>query len=407
MQIQRRPSHATRRGGPSCLTIVLGLLGLVFAAFLSANAQEVRDVLVPSPTPLPTRSAASYATSASLYARDGDYEQAIASYENAIQLDPKKSEYYVKLIDLLTRNNQAESALFWAERVYLLEPNNGAVLTSVAAAYLLNGNRLAEIGAREEANLQYQRAIDTADQAIKVDGSNATAYAYLAGALINQSRDNFARAQEMVDTAVVLAPDNAIVRYYRALVFENQGYYKQAIAEYETAVGLDPAYVDPALALAYSYFYSDNRQRAILILRDLIDNNPRNANAHDALGWFYFLAGQYPEAETVLEQAVELDPDMIRARAHLGAAYYRQFNYENAIPELELAVNSYDEVTATRALFYNMLAFSYYRLYGDCEKAEPLFREVISLGIEDLNVENAQAGLEECRQANLQNSTSP
>lgn len=384
------------------MIVFVVIAGAVF--MLASNANTVIEAIVPTPTPEPTRSAASYATSASLYQRDGKYEEAISSYENAIQLDSDNPAYYVSLIRLLTLTNRPDDALFWAERVIMLEPNNDQVLAAAAAAYLLNAERLAEVGEREEADLQYQRAIDGAQQATQINPNNADAYAYLAGALILQNRDNFSRAQEMVDTAVALDPENAVVRYYRGIVLETQGFYAQAIDEYETAVRLDPTYVDPALSLAYSYFYSDNRQRAILILRDLIEANPTDANAHDALGWFYFLAGQYPEAETYLEEAVALDPDMVRARAHLGATYFRQFNYVNAIPELEAAISEFGGVTPTRALFYNMLGFSYFRQDGNCGKAVPLFQQVVDLDTNDINEDNARQGLEDCRQANIEES---
>ena len=404
MQINRRPSSYPRRGGPSCLTMIVFMLLGALAFMLASNANTVIEAIVPTVTPEPTRSAASYATSASLYRRDGEYEQAIASYENAIQLDSNNSSYYVDLVQLLTLTNQPDQALFWAERVILLAPNNDEVLAAVAAAYLLNGRRLAEIGQFEEASLQYQRAIDSAQQATQVNPNNALGYAYLAGALMAQSNSNFVQAQEMVDTAVALEPDNPVVRYYRGVVLENQGFYPQAIDEYETAVALDRTYVDPALALAYSYFYSENRQRAIIILRDLIEANPINANANGALGWFYFLAGQYPEAQIYLEDAVELDPEMVRFRAQLGATYFRQFNYISAIPELELAIEEFGEVTTTRALFYNMLGFSYYRQDSDCAKAMPIFQQVVDLGTGDLNEDNARQGLEDCRQANIEQS---
>ncbi|MCA9979931.1 MAG: tetratricopeptide repeat protein [Anaerolineales bacterium] len=404
MQINRRSSSYPRRGGPSCLTMIVFVVvaGAVF--MLASNANTVIEAIVPTPTPEPTRSAASYATSASLYQRDGEYEQAISSYENAIQLDSENPAYYVALINLLTLTNQPDDALYWAERVILLESGNDEVLSAVAAAYLLNGRRLAEVGELEEADLQYQRAIDSAQQATQINGNSGLAYAYLAGALIAQNPNNFARAQEVVDLAVALEPDNPVVRYYRGVVLETQGYYAQAIDEYETAVSLDATYVDPALSLAYSYFYSDNRQRAIIILRDLIEANPTDANTHDALGWFYFLAGQYPDAEIYLEEAVRLDPEMVRARAHLGATYFRQFNYLNAIPELEMAVENFGGVTPTRALFYNMLGFSHFRQDGNCQAAVPLFQQVIELDTNDINEDNARQGLEDCRQANIEES---
>lgn len=418
MVINRRPSRYPRRGGPSCLTILLFILGTAVVGFLTANASDIRDAIVPTPTPEPTRTAASYAISASLYQNDGDYERAIASYENAITLNPENWHYYTDLIRLLTFASDPEGAIYWAERAILLEPDKPEVLTSVAAAYLLNGQRLAEVGERAEADLQYQQAIDTARRAVQVDPNNAEAYAYLAGALIYQDRENFAEAQEMADTALAIAPKNAVVRFYRGVVLETQGYYQLAIEQYELARDEDPNYLEPALALAYSYFYTENRARAINVLRDLIENNPTNADAHDALGWMLFLAGQYPEAEVYLEDAVELDPSLVRAQAHLGAAYYKNFNYEMAIPRLEDAVLAYEDSFAngvnlndSSALYYNYLGFAYYYLDSSlCNQradeyvftANQVFQRVVeSMGEDSFRGQDALFGMDECRQATL------
>lgn len=403
MIIDRQPSHYPRRGGPSCLGIATAFFGVLAFVFLSSNWQSVSEAIIPTPTPEPTRSADSYALSASLYQRDGEYNNAIEMLEKAIVLDSENPNYYVELVNLLTLEGEAADALVWAERVNLLAPEDDNVLTAVSAAYLLNGTRLAETGERDEADLQYQRAIDTSRRATEINPNNATAYAYLAGALVQQNRDNFPEAQQLIDTALAVDTEDPIVHYYRGIVFETQGYYQRAIESYESAKQLNAAYVDASLALAYGYFYTDNRQRAIIVLRDLIEANPNNADAHDALGWMYFLAGQYPEAETYLEEAVVLDTEMIRARAHLGATYFRQFNYDAAVPELEAAIATFDGPSETNALFYNMLGFSYYYLDTNlCDNAEPLFQQVLEVSAPDtFNGQNAQQGMDDCRQARL------
>lgn len=420
MRLDRRPRRYRRRQwwNPSCMTLITIVLVVLGVIFFGRNATTVIDAIVPTPTPEPTRSAASYATSASLYWRDGDYESAITSYENAIFLDSQNDRYYVELINLYTLAGDVEGAQDAAQKVLLLAPEDDRVLAAVASAYLLNGDRLSEVGDRSEAELAYQEAIDTARQAISINPNNPEAYAYLAGGLIKQSRDNFQEAQEMVDLALAIDPQNARVRFYRAIVLENQGYYELAIEEYEQARTLDPSYTEPALALAYTYFYTDNRARAINVLRELIENNPNNPDLHDALGWMLFLAGQYPEAEVYLEDAVSLDPGMIRAKAHLGAAYYKNFNYELAIPQLEEAVTTYrlnyengTPLTDSTALYFNYLAFAYYRTDPSlCYEtrapyqynATTLFNIVLeAMGPDGIRGQNAQVGLEDCRQFSL------
>ncbi len=418
MVINRSPSPYPRRGGPSCLMIIVLIAVGIGIGFGFTNSDEIVQVIVPTVTPEPTRSAESFAFSAQLYNRDGDTEKAIEAYRFAIDLDPDASNYYIELINLLTIEGDAVEALNVAEQVSLIAPDDPDVLVAVAAAYLQNGERLAEIGERDDALNQYERAIQSAERAIGKNPNLAPAYALQAGALIQQDRDNFNRANELIDLAIALDSSNEVVHFYRGVVLETQGYYDRAIESYEMARQLNPAYLAASLAVAYSYFYTDNRQRAIVTLRDQIEETPNNASLQDALGWMYFLAGQYPEAEATLEKAVALDDSLVRAHAHLGAAYFKNFNYVFAIPSLETAVTAYEAnrteenpLTDSTSLYYNYLAFAYFRENPDwcfiapndeAFTAEELFNIVIDqMGPDGIRGENAKIGLEDCRKARI------
>ena len=418
MVINRSKSPYPRRGGPSCLTLILVFLAGGAAVFLFSNVEQVVEVIVPTVTPEPTRSAESFAFSAALYNRDGETEKAIEAYRTAIRLDSNNTNYYIDLIDILTIEGNAEAALEIAEQVSIIAPDDPDVLVAVASAYLQNGERLAEIGERDLALNQYERAIQSAERAIGKNPDLANAYALQAGALIQQDRDNYARANDLINLAIAIDTQSEVVHYYRGVVLETQGYYDRAIESYEQARQINPAYLDASLAVAYSYFYTDNRQRAIVTLRDQIEATPNNASLYDALGWMYFLAGQYAESEATLEKAVNLDDSLVRAKAHLGAAYFKNFNYDNAIPRLEEAVASYQQgriegtpLTESTSIYYNYLAFAYFRENPDfcftkqsesAFTAEELFTIVIEeMGTEGIRGENAQVGLEDCRKARI------
>ncbi|MFT7584917.1 MAG: tetratricopeptide (TPR) repeat protein [Cellvibrionaceae bacterium] len=397
------------------LLIILTAGGLIT---LFSNIEQVVQVIIPTITPEPTRSAESFAFSAALYNRDGDTEKSIEAYRKAIVLDSNNPNYYIDLINLLTIEGDAEEALEVAEQVSIIAPDDADVLVAVASAYLQNGERLAEIGERDLALSQYERAIQSAERAIGKNPDLAVAYALQAGALIQQDRDNYQRSNELIELAIALDTKNEVVHYYRGIVFETQGYYDRAIESYEAARQINPAYLDASLAVAYSYFYTDNRQRAIVTLRDQIEATPNNASLYDALGWMYFLAGQYAESEATLEKAVNLDASLVRAQAHLGAAYFKNSNYDFAIPRLESAVDSYEQgrredipLTESTSIYYNYLAFAYYRtnedfcfapMSDDSYTAEGLFNIVIEeMGPEGIRGENAKVGLEDCRKARI------
>jgi superkiller protein 3 len=368
--------------------------------WIIANADTVRETIILPPTPEPTRSAASYAASAALLERDGDFEEAANAYEQAVRLDSGRVEFYIPLINLLNSMGQPEEAMTWAEQTVILAPENDAVWAVLAAAHLALGDRLSDIGDPTNADLAYAESVRAARSAIDLNPSNATAYAYLAGALSQLGPEQYVRAQEAADVALAIDPDNPVVRQYMAAVLELQGFYPAAIEQYQLAIDQNPNIAELYIGMAYNFYATRDIPTAILTFQDALDVNPNSAAAYDGLGWMYFLIGEYPSAEKNLIEAVALDPEMVRAHSHLGAAYYRNLNYDSAISELELAVEEYEDVTVPNSTYFNMLGLAYFfKDEENCDKAIPLFQKVLETIPDEVN---ALEGLELCHAAELE-----
>jgi tetratricopeptide (TPR) repeat protein len=374
--------------------LVLSAFGL--GMLVVSNADQVRDVIVPTATPEPTRSAAEYATSAALYERDGEHENAVEAYEQAIALDSSNVNYYMKLIDLLIAIGRSEDALQRAEQAMVIASERPEVWVALASAHLANANRLQETGDPAGADLEYQETINAAVQATELNPNLAEGYAYMAQALVALGPERFDEALDNASLGVDLAPNSPITRRAMALVYEMRGLYDNAIQEYLVALDNDPTLVDIRTDLAYLYFFTDRRQQAIIAMQEVLEMDPNNAAAYDGLAYFYFILGQYPRAEENAFQAVQLDPEMTRARAHLGAAYFQQSKYDTAIEELSIAVAAYDNVTTSNATYFNMLGRAYY-YQNRCSEAEPYFQRVLTAAPDEVAVAQAQEGLELCR----------
>lgn len=401
MEIRRRPPKRAR-GGPSCLLVLLVIAALAAGVFVIANADTVRETIILPPTPEPTRSAASYAASAALLERDGEQNEAVDAYEQAIRLDGARVEYYLPLIDLLVALDRPEEALEWAEQAVILAPENAQVWSATAGAQLAMGERLLDMGDPTNADLAFAETVRAARSSTDLDPSNAEAYAYLAGALAQLGPEQYAGAQEAAEIALSLEPDNPIVRLHLATILELQGFYPAAIEQYQLAIDQAPDMVELYVGLAYNYYATRDIPTAILTFQDALDIDEANAAVYDGLGWMYFLIGEYPSAEENLIKAVELDPELVRAHAHLGAAFYRNLNYDSAIPELEHAVERYEDVTVANSTYFNMLGLAYYfKGEENCDQAVELFRRVLEVIPDDIN---AEEGLELCRAAAIETS---
>jgi superkiller protein 3 len=376
------------------------LAAVAGVAVLVANAEEVRDTFISPPTPQPTRSPASYATSGALLRDDGEYEEAIAAYEQAITLDNSQVGYYIPLIELYTLVGDPGAALEWEEQATTLSEGNKELLVALAAAHLAHGDRLAEIGDPAGADLAYEQAARLAREATDLDPNDAEAYAYLAGALAAQGPDQLTFAQEAAQIAIELDPGNPIIHRYMAAVLEVQGLYDSAIEQYTLALENNPPMpAELYIGLAYNQYAVGNIPGAILTFQEAIDVDPENADAYEGLGYMNFLIGEYPAAQENLQKAVNLDPAMVRGHAHLGAAHFRQFNYPAAIAELTVAIEEYEKVTFANAPYFVMLGLAHYRNDENCGAAEPLFEAVLAVVPDD---ENAIEGLDLCHAVELQ-----
>ncbi|MEJ2748360.1 MAG: tetratricopeptide repeat protein, partial [Anaerolineae bacterium] len=321
MEIKRTPPRYPRKG-PSCLLVIITAVVVGIGAYIITNRDTVREAIIPTPIPDPTRSATEYALLADLSEKDGQLSEAVDYLETAVRLDATKPEFIIRLIKLLVQTGDPVRALEVSDQATVLAPDNDEVWTAVAAAHIANGDRLTNVGDSVGASLEYAQAVQAADNAIDINGDNAVAYAYkAAGLVLPQDPNKYERAQEAALTAVEKNPekpeDQALVRLYMAITLELQGYYADARQQYQMGIDADPTMTDLYIGLAYNYFGTGSTAEAVLTFQDAIANDPTNATAFDGLAYMYLQLGELPLARENAQQAIELDPNMARAYGSL------------------------------------------------------------------------------------------
>jgi len=85
------------------------------------------------------------------------------------------------------------------------------------------------------------------------------------------------------------------------------GKLEDALACYEQALAIDPAYVDAWHAMAMAYNELGRHDRAIEAGKRLVELTPDDVLAHTSLSRFYQAAGMVPEAEAEGAKARMLD----------------------------------------------------------------------------------------------------
>jgi tetratricopeptide (TPR) repeat protein len=315
------PQRKKRR--PSWALIVILLL-LIAAGLYVLNMINQGQIERPfEPTPVPTRSALSYADEARDLYQQGKLDEAIVVYDQAIALDPDDVSFYVKQARLLTLRNRPVEAVQVAQKAVDMSPENAQAWAVLGMAHDWNGD--------------IAQAINACKQAIDLDPTYARAYAYLAEAYTDAVR--WGEAREAADLALQLDDHDEDVQRNYGYMLEFQGDYTGAIVAYERALEIHPNLAYIHVAIGRNYRALGDYDAAARSFQRATEINPSDAEAFDQLGWTYYGLEEYEQAETYLQKAIEADPEFGQAFGHLAINYWSRRNWEDAIPNFERAID--------------------------------------------------------------------
>ena len=162
--------------------------------------------------------------------------------------------------------------------------------------------------------------------------------------LVEKQSNNIARAIEALERAVQLEPSNADARHLLATTLLRAGRTRDAVAQWEKAVTLNPEHGEALYNLARALRDQDPDKAQLHLKRfQTLQEKQRITDRADTLGNFALAAASardWPQAIAQLKEALELCADC-RSRAdlhkNLGLVYCRSGDLENGERELRLA----------------------------------------------------------------------
>ena len=273
--------------------IVLLMFALSALACLPCGLLGGKEAAQPTPaeiskptTVAPTApSASEHMDLGMAYYEQGKYDEAVAEFQAAIELEPDDAEAHRNL----------------------------------GTAYL-------EQGELEEAVASY-------GQAIELDPDFGEAYGDLAGAYVNLGR--LSEAIAAGEKAIELAPDYAMAYNNLGFAYYTQGMLDEAIAEYQEAIRINPDFDKAHDNLGVAYMMQDQLDEAIAEFKEVIRINPDHVGGHVNLGFAYSTQGMLDEAIAEYQEAIRINPDLALPHKNLGLAYRNQGRIDEAIAEFE------------------------------------------------------------------------
>ena len=190
-----------------------------------------------------------------------EYDDAIEAYTSAIALDPNYAAAYNNRGAVYAKNSLIKA---------LLDKNKNP--------------RIADVY-KNNADEDYDRAIEDYNKAIALDPNYADAYnnrgaVYAKNSLIkalldknknpriadvykNNADEDYDRAIEDYNKAIALDPNYALAYARRGSAYDNKGQYDRAIEDYNKAIALDPNYAAAYNNRGLAYYKKGNMGRAI------------------------------------------------------------------------------------------------------------------------------------------------
>jgi tetratricopeptide (TPR) repeat protein len=314
------------------------------------------------PTPIPTRSGASYQADAEAALAVADYDGALAAYRQMSRLEPDNATPYVALSQLYLLLQDLTQAYEMAQEAVALAPDDPDALAALARAEDWRGD--------------YEEAINHALDALEIDPEHVQTLAVLAE--IYTDVGNWDVAQDYLNQAFALDASHILAWRNQAYLYERQGEYERAVEAYTAALELAPE--------RYDLYIEQGRQYRIGLLEyERANESYRQAVevyespvTLDALGFGLYNVGDHLQAIRTLRRAVELDPNYGPAQVHLGMALYARRNYEDTVPSLERGVELLGENARVEHLYTLGLAHIF-KDPSDCEEAEIWLRKALEI----------------------------
>jgi len=194
---------------------------------------------------------------------------------------------------LSKRNSQGfEKALTYFDQAIQLDPNCALAYAGLADTYTLLG--AASYGTLSSADVM-GKAKEAAIKALQLDDGLAEAHASLAFVKFRLDWD-WSGAEQEFQRAVDLNPNYATAHHWHALYLAAMGKAAEALAEVNRAQAQDPLSLIVRSAVGRVLHFAREYDRAIAQFRSALDMDPNFAQAHFDLGMSYAQCGRFSDA---------------------------------------------------------------------------------------------------------------
>jgi tetratricopeptide (TPR) repeat protein len=250
----------------------------------------------------------------------GEYDEAIAAFRTAIQIEPGRAVAHYNLGVALFQQGKLDEAIATWRVATRLNPDDATAHSSLGIALATQG--------------RWDEAIAERRAAIRLNPEDALARADLGRALVAQGQWDDAIAE--FRAAIRLQPDYANAHYILGICLSTQGKLEEAIAEFREATRLEPTAPGAHNHLAWvlaspSTSPRSDYEEALTHARKAVELAPSDVASVNTLALAEYRSGHWAESVAAAERAMQLrDGDSALDWFILALALWRKGEKDNA-----------------------------------------------------------------------------
>ena len=157
-------------------------------------------------------------------------------------------------------------------------------------------------------------------------------------------------------------------------------------------------WMEKYMADAERLIYENKVEDGLVLLNNLLYDEPGYGSLHNHLGWAYmYYTADVAKAELHFRMAMNFDLEFAPPYLHLGTLYMRSGKHSEAISILEAGLT---KPNANRVVLLENIAHAY-ELRCEYSKAIKAYKEAIRASVVSFEINNLMEGIKRCRKKRL------
>jgi adenylate cyclase len=241
---------------------------------------------------------------------------------------------YLQANELISKINPESNALAkkLANEAIALDPDYAWAYYILGRSYMVD----VWVGSSKSPKESIEKAIELAQKAITLDGTNVNANCLLSFlySMTNQHDKAIAQAEK----AVALNPNSALAHFLVGKTLSFAGRWKESIPEYKIAIRLNPIPPSNYLwSLGLSYAYTEQYEEAIKWCEKAVHQEPNDLLARIMMTVVYSLSGNDKKARTEADEVLRIQPKFSLEKFKKKVTYKEEADREKFLGALRKA----------------------------------------------------------------------